>query len=133
MAGINSNIREILKSAKNIAVVGLSDSPYRTSNSVSRYIQSAGYNIIPVNPKCSEVLGKKCYPALADVPEEIDIVNVFRRPEFVAGVIDEAIAVGAKVVWLQLGVVDEQAAQKALDAGLQVVMDRCIKVEHMYL
>jgi uncharacterized protein len=115
---------------KKIAVVGLSSDPSRASYGVARYMQRHGYQVIPVNPNESEILGVRAYPSLSDLAEPPDVVDVFRRPEHVAAVVDEAIAVGAKAVWLQLGVIDEQAAQKARDAGLLVVMDRCIKIEH---
>ena len=115
---------------KKIAVVGLSSDPSRASHGVARYLQRHGYQVIPVNPKESEILGERAYPSLSDLAEPPDVVDVFRRPEHVAAVVDGAIAVGAKAIWLQLGVIDEQAAQKARDAGLLVVMDRCIKVEH---
>jgi hypothetical protein len=115
---------------RRIAVVGLSSDPGRTSYGVTRYIQGAGYQITPINPNEREVLGERAYPSLSDLPEPPEVVNVFRRPEFVAEVVDEAIAVGAKAIWLQQGVIDYDAARKARDAGLIVVMDRCIMVEH---
>ncbi len=123
-------IAELLKSAKTIAVVGLSDDPMRASYDVSEYMQSQGYRIIPVNPEIRESLGEKAYPTLSEVPEKIDIVNVFRRPEFVPEVVDEAIRVGAPAIWMQEGVVHEAAAEKARQAGTFVVMDRCILKEH---
>jgi predicted CoA-binding protein len=119
-----------LLAMRNIAVVGLSDDPGRTSYSVSRYMQQHGYHIIPVNPSIGEALGEKAYSSLADVPGPLELVNVFRRSEFVAQVVDEAIAAGAKGLWLQVGVMDAQAAEKARAAGLLVVMNRCIMVEH---
>jgi len=128
-----ANIQEILGQAHTIAVVGLSSSPARVSNGVSAYMQRAGYRIIPVNPNETQVLGERAYPRLEDVPGKIDIVNVFRRPEFVSEVVDSAIAIGAKSIWMQEGVVDEAAAQRARDAGLDVVMDRCILKEHRRL
>ena len=115
---------------KKVAVVGLSSDPSRPSYDVARYMQRRGYQVIPVNPKEDEILGEKAYPSLRDLPEPPDVVDVFRRPEHIAGVVDEAIAAGAKAIWLQLGVIDEKAAQKARDVGLIVVMDRCLKVEH---
>jgi hypothetical protein len=124
-----SDIEAILK-MKRIAVVGLSSNPSRQSHDVARYLQRQGYTIIPVNPTETEVLGEQAYPRLSDLPEPPEVVDVFRRSEFVAEVVDEAIKVGAKAVWLQLGVIDEEAARKARDAGLLVVMDRCLKVEH---
>jgi uncharacterized protein len=129
---INSpeTIKQILDECRTIAVVGLSSKPTRPSHGVADYMQSAGYQVIPVNPNESEVLGKNAYASLIDVPEKIDLVDVFRRSEEAGAVVDEAIAVGAKAVWLQEGVVDDQAAQRALDAGLLVVMDRCWLKEH---
>jgi len=123
-------IAELLKSAKTIAVVGLSDNPARTSYGVSAYMQSQGYRIIPVNPAISEALGEKAYPTLSEVPEKIDIVNVFRRPEHVPEVVDEAIRLGVPAIWMQEGVVHEEAAEKARQAGIFVVMNRCILKEH---
>ena len=124
-------IPELLKQAKTIAVVGLSSKPDRSSYGVSAYMQQQGYKIIPVTPAETEVLGEKAYPRLEDVPVPIDIVNVFRRSEYVPDIVDSAIAVGAKAIWTQLGVVvDEAAAEKAENAGLTVVMDQCIAVEH---
>jgi predicted CoA-binding protein len=121
----------ILKDSKNIAVVGLSPSPYRASSGVANYLAQAGYNIIPVNPNYREVMGRKCYPSLRDVPEPIDIVDVFRNPDYVLPITDDAIAVGAKVIWYQLGVINEEAIERAEKAGLEVVVDLCLKVEHM--
>ena len=128
-----SNIPEILKSAHTIAVVGLSSNPMRPSNGVSEYMQRAGYRVIPVNPNETSVLGEKSYGRLEDVPEKIDIVDVFRRPEFVADIVESAIKIGAKAVWMQEGVVDEAAADRARAAGLGVVMDKCILKEHRKL
>ena len=124
-------IDEILTSARVIAVVGLSNHPWRPSYQVSAYMQAAGYRIIPVNPNETEVLGEKSCTTLEDVPEPIDVVDVFRRSEFVPPVVESAIRVGAKAVWMQEGVIHEQAAQSAREAGLRVVMDRCILKEHM--
>jgi uncharacterized protein len=120
----------LLRSAKTIAVVGLSSRRSRPSYGVSEYMQSAGYRIIPVNPNESEVLGEKAYPTLDDVPEHIDIVDIFRRSELVPEVVDAAIRVGARGVWMQEGVIHEDAAQLARAAGLEVVMDHCILKEH---
>ena len=130
-ANESDRITELLKSAKTIAVVGLSDRPNRTSYGVSQYMQSQGYRIIPVNPAITESLGEKSYPTLSDVPEKIDIVNVFRRSEFVPEVVEEAIRLGVPAIWMQEGVVHEEAAEKARVAGIIVVMDRCILKEHM--
>lgn len=124
------NIPEILKSSHTIAVVGLSSSHMRPSNGVASYLQRAGYRVIPVNPNETEVLGEKSYARLEDIPEKIDIVDVFRRPEFVPEIVESAIKIGAKTVWLQEEVVHEAAAQRAREAGLSVVMDRCILKEH---
>ena len=123
----------MLRAAKVIAVVGLSSDEMRPSHGVAAYMQRAGYRIIPVNPNEIKVLGEKAYARLEDVPEKIDIVDVFRRSIFVRGVVDSAIRVGAKAVWMQEGVVDEEAAKLARDAGLEVVMDRCILKDHRSL
>src|SRR5215216_1123134 len=130
---INSEeaIRHILDECRTIAVVGLSSDPSRASNSVSSYMRRNGYTVIPVNPNETEVFGLKAYPDLAAVPGKIDLVDVFRRSEEAGKAVDEAIAVGAKAVWLQEGVIDKSAAQRALDAGLLVVMDRCWLKEHI--
>ena len=129
----SEQISQILKNAKTIAVVGLSDSPMRVSYDVSEYMQSRGYRIIPVNPAITESLGEKAYPTLSEVPEKIDLVNVFRRAEFVPDVVDEAIRLGVPAIWMQEGVVHEEAAEKARAAGIVVVMDRCILKEHRRL
>ncbi|MEW6046380.1 MAG: CoA-binding protein [Bacillota bacterium] len=121
---------EILKTARTVAVVGLSPDPSRPSHNVASYLKRQGYRIIPVNPTVSEVLGEKSYPDLRSVPEPIDVVDVFRRPEHVPQLVEDAIAVGAKAVWLQEGVVHEQAAERARQAGLRVVVDRCMLKEH---
>ena len=130
---MTANIPEILKTSRVIAVVGLSASPARASNGVSAYMQRAGYRIIPVNPNETQVLGEKAYARLEDVPEPVDIVNVFRRPEFVPEIAESAIAIGAKTLWLQEGVIHTQAAERARAAGLNVVMDRCLLKEHRKL
>lgn len=126
-------IRQILDECKTIAVVGLSSNSMRPSNGVSGYMKRQGYRIIPVNPNESEVLGEKAYASLADVTEKIDLVDIFRRSEEAGAVVDEAIRIGARAVWLQEGVIDKAAAERALDAGLLVVMDRCILKEHARL
>jgi uncharacterized protein len=123
-------ILEMLQHYKTIAVVGLSSNPMRPSNGVSEYLQSAGYRIIPVNPNETEVLGERSYARLEDVPEKIDIVDIFRRPEEVPPVVESAIRIGAKVVWMQLGIANEPAAKKAQSAGVTVVMDACMLIEH---
>jgi predicted CoA-binding protein len=128
-----ANIAGILKSSRTIAVVGLSSNPMRPSNGVAAYLKRAGYRIIPVNPKETEVLGEKCYARLEDIREKIDIVDIFRRPEYVPEVVDSAIRIGAKAVWMQEGVIHEAAAGRARQAGLEVVMDRCILKEHRKL
>jgi len=126
-------IRKLLEDSRTIAIVGLSAKPDRPSNEVAHRLQRAGYTIIPVNPAYSEVMGLKCYPSLHEVPERIDIVDVFRKPAEVMAVVDEAIAVGAGCVWLQLGVIAPEASRKAAEAGLKVVVDRCTKIEHQRL
>jgi predicted CoA-binding protein len=123
-------IFDILTKYKRIAVVGLSSNPARPSHGVSEYMQSVGYQIIPVNPNETDVLGEPSYERLQDVPQKIEIVDIFRRPEEVPPVVDAAIAVGAKVVWMQLGVESQAAAKKAQAAGLAVVMDACLLIEH---
>ena len=123
-------IADILKQAKTIAVVGLSDNPLRPSHGVAAYLQSVGYRIIPVNPEIQTSLGEKAYPSLLHVPEKIDIVDIFRRPEFVEEVVDQAIQLKVPAVWMQEEIVHEKAAQKARQAGVFVVMDRCILLEH---
>ncbi len=124
-------ITEILKSAHTIAVVGLSSRHFRPSYGVAEYLQSVGYRVIPVNPNEREVLGEKSYPRLEDVPEKVEIVDVFRRSEFVPEVVESAIRIGAKAVWMQEGVIHSRAAERARQAGLVVVMDLCILKEHM--
>jgi predicted CoA-binding protein len=123
-------VTELLKRARTIAVVGLSDDPLRPSHGVSAYMQSQGYRIIPVNPEIESSLGEKAYASLLEVPEKIDIVNIFRRPEFIEEIVDQAIQLKVPAVWMQEGVIDEQAAEKARRAGIFVVMDRCILKEH---
>jgi uncharacterized protein len=123
-------ITELLKRARTIAVVGLSNNPLRPSHGVSAYMQSQGYRIIPVNPEIKEALGEKAYTSLRDVREKIDIVNIFRRPEFVGEVVDQAIQLKIPAVWMQEEVINEAAADKARKAGMLVVMDRCILKEH---
>lgn len=123
-------IRDLLARAKTIAVVGLSDSPLRPSHGVSAYMQTQGYKIIPVNPTISEALGEKCYPSLLDVPDKIDIVNIFRRPEFVDEIVDQAIQLKIPALWMQEEVINQRAAEKARNAGMFVAMDLCILKEH---
>ena len=126
-------LRRILKENRVIAVVGLSAKRHRPSYSVAKYLLEHGYRVIPVNPAYPEVLGQKCYPSLRNVPERVDIVDCFRRSTEIMPVADDAIAVGAKVLWMQIGVINEAAAEKARKAGLDVVMDLCIKIEHARL
>jgi len=125
-----NRIAEILGSTRTIAVVGISGKRYRPSYGVAEYMQRAGYRIIPVNPLETEVLGEKCYPDLDSVPDVVDMVDIFRRSEFVPAIVEAAIRKGAKVVWMQEGVIHEEAARRAEAAGLTVVMDRCILKDH---
>jgi predicted CoA-binding protein len=120
----------ILKDAKTIAMVGLSANPFRPSHFAAIYMLAEGYTVIPVNPRETEILGQRCYPSLRDVPQPIDIVDIFRDPRAVGPIVEDAIAVDAKIVWMQLGVINEAAAQRAREAGLEVVMDACVKIEH---
>ncbi|MDH5644073.1 MAG: CoA-binding protein [Gemmatimonadota bacterium] len=129
----DKEMKEILLSAKTIASVGLSSSDEKESFWVVNYLQEQGYKIIPVNPKADEILGEKVYQSLSDIPDKVDIVQVFRKPEDVPPVVEEAIKIGAKVVWMQAGIVNEEAAQKARDAGLQVVMNACMRIIHQRL
>ena len=124
-------IEEILKTTKTIAVVGLSSNKFRPSFGVATYLQAAGYRIIPVNPQETEVLGQKSYPRLEDVPEKVDTVEIFRRPEFVPDIVESAIRIGARAVWMQEGVINPEAAEKARQAGLLAVMDHCMLKEHV--
>lgn len=139
MTDLNQNpdaMRDVLQNARVIAVVGHSDNPSRTSYQIAAFLRDrGGYTIYPINPTVTEIPGfGRCYASLADVPEPIDIVDVFRRSEYLPAVVDEAIAVGAKTIWAQLGItIDAAAYQRALDAGLHVAMDACIKVEYMHL
>src|ERR1700738_1077200 len=121
---------EILRRYKRLAIVGLSANPYRPSHFVGVYMKAAGYEIFPVNPREREILGRRSYASLRELPQPVEIVDIFREPAAVPGLVEEAIEVGAKVVWMQLGVIDESAAERARAAGLEVVMDRCVKIEH---
>ena len=123
-------IANLLRQARTIAIVGLSPKENRPSNLVGRYLVAAGYTVIPVNPGQSEILGLKCYPDLLSIPEHIDIVDIFRRSEDVYPIVEEAVKVGAGAIWMQLGIVNQDAAGYALRHGLRTVMDRCIKVDH---
>lgn len=125
-----TNLRRILKASRVIAVVGLSANWWRPSFFVAKYLQDHGYRIIPVNPAYQEVLGEKCYAALRDVPEKIDMVDCFRQSGEMPALAEEAIAIGAKCLWMQLGITNQAAADRARAAGLDVVMDRCVKIEH---
>lgn len=124
------SLEKIFKDSRTIAVVGLSSNPARPSHSVAKYLQSQGYKIIPVNPKEKEVLGEKAYPDLLSIPEAVDIVDIFRRSEDVPPIVDQAIQIKAKVVWMQEGIINEEASKKASDAGLTVIMDKCMYKEH---
>lgn len=126
-------IGRILKENQVIAVVGLSANWYRPSFFAAKYLQDHGYRIIPVNPAYQEILGEKCYPSLLEIPEPVDVVQIFRKPEDVPPIVEQAIKIGAKVVWMQLGVINWEAAKIAEGAGLDVVMDRCMKIEHARL
>ncbi|WP_205698277.1 CoA-binding protein [Conexibacter sp. SYSU D00693] len=126
---MEDDVRALLTETRTWAVVGLSPDPWRDSHRIGKLLQDRGFRVIPVTPKADEVLGERAYPTLADVPEPIDVVDVFRRSDQAGAHVDEAIAVGAKGVWLQLGVIDHDAAQRARTAGLRVVMDRCPAIE----
>lgn len=125
----DTELAKLLRETKTIAVVGLSSNPMRPSFGVSRFLQRQGYRIIPVNPNEMEVLGERAYPSVKDVPEQVDIINIFRRPARVPEVIDDAIGKGTRCIWMQEGVVNHEAARKAEEAGMSVVMDRCILKE----
>lgn len=127
------DVERILTTSKTIAVVGLSDKPDRDSHQIAGYLQQAGYRIIPVNPRIAEALGEKAYPSLRDIPERVDVVQIFRRSQDVPPVVDEAIAIGAKVIWMQSGIVHEEAAARAEAAGVTVVMDACMRSVHRAL
>ena len=120
----------ILERYRRIAMVGLSANPFRPSHFAAIYLMAEGYDVTPVNPREKEILGRSCYASLRDVPGPVEVVNIFREPSAVPAIVDEAIAIGAKVIWMQLGVIQEDAAQRAHAAGLEVVMDRCMKIEH---
>lgn len=120
----------ILKRYRKIAMVGLSANPMRPSYFAATYLKNRGYEVIPVNPRATEILGRRCHASLGDIASPVEVVDIFRPARFVPDIVEEAIAIGAKVVWMQFGVVHEKAARRALDAGLEVVMDQCMKVEH---
>lgn len=123
-------IRDLLAHAKTIAIVGLSTEKTKASNMVASYLQDEGYRVIPVHPKASEILGEKCYPDLRSIPDKVDIVDIFRPAHEVAGIVEDAIAIGARAVWMQLRIIDTDAADRAIEAGLVAVVDKCLKMEH---
>ncbi|HEY4613672.1 MAG TPA: CoA-binding protein [Bacteroidota bacterium] len=125
-----TTIKKILEESRTIAVVGASQKPWRDSNSIARFLARKGYTVYPVNPKYDEINGEKCYPDIKSVPANIDIVDVFRQPSAVPEIVAQAIEAGAKAIWLQYGVIHEQAAEQAEKAGLRVIMDRCIAVDY---
>jgi hypothetical protein len=125
-----NTLRRILKQSKTVAVVGLSANWWRPSYFAAKYLQEHGYRIVPVNPQYREILHEKCYAGLRDIPFQVDVVDCFRKSEEIPAIADDAIAIGAKVLWMQLGVINQAAARKAAAAGLEVVMDRCMKIEH---
>ena len=127
------DIEKIIRESKNIAVVGISNKLGRPSLTVASYLKGQGYRIIPVNPTIQDVNGEKCYPDLSSIPEKVDVVDIFRKPADVLPVVEEAVRIGAKAVWMQEGIVNEEAARKARKAGLQVVMDKCMLKEHSRL
>ena len=127
----SEEIRAILENHKTVAIVGLSPKPERDSHKVGKYLKDHGYRIVPVNPGQKEILGEKCYPNLKAIPFPVDVVDIFRRSEAVPPIVDRAVEMGARVVWTQLGIVHNLAAEKAREAGLDVVMSKCIKIEHM--
>jgi hypothetical protein len=129
----SDEVRTILRTAKVVAVIGLSDNPDRSSHHVAAYLQTHGYRIIPINPNISEALGETAYPSLQEVPGAVDVVNIFRKPDAVPEIVDQAIAKGAKAVWMQEGIAHNAAAEKARAAGLQVVMNKCMLKEHRKL
>ena len=120
----------ILENYKRIAMVGLSANPFRPSHFAAIYLIAEGYDVIPVNPREKEILGRTCYASLRDIPGPVEVVDIFREPSAVPSIVEEAIAIGAQVIWLQLGVIHNEAAERARQAGLKVVMDRCMKIEH---
>jgi predicted CoA-binding protein len=125
-----NTIRDLVRTARTIAIVGLSPNVLRPSNFVGFYLQRHGYKVIPVNPRESEILGERSYASLSEIPEPVDVVDVFRAPDAVPGIAEEAVAIGAKTLWLQFGVISPEGATIATDGGVAVVMDRCMKIEH---
>lgn len=126
----DTDLKRLFETVRTIAVVGCSPKPERPGHYVAKYLQDLGYRIIPVNPGQTEILGEKCYASLRDVPEPVDMVDCFRRAEDIPPVVEDAIAVGAKFVWMQLGIINEEAARRAMEAGIEVVMDRCPKIDY---
>ncbi|HWV18441.1 MAG TPA: CoA-binding protein [Rhodocyclaceae bacterium] len=126
----DTDLKRLFETVRTIAVVGCSPKPERPGHYVAKYLQDLGYRVIPVNPGQTEILGEKCYPSLRDIPEPVDLVDCFRRAEDIPPVVEDAIAIGAKFVWMQLGIVNEAAAQRAMAAGIEVVMDRCPKIDY---
>ena len=126
-------LRRVFRDSRTLAVVGLSADWFRPSNFAAKYMQEHGYKVIPVNPKYAEILGEKCYPDLKSIPEPVDLVDVFRKPADCLSIAEDAVAIGAKVLWLQIGVINEEARRLAEAAGLTVIMDRCVKIEYARL
>jgi predicted CoA-binding protein len=126
----DEEIRGILENNRTIAVVGLSTDPGKDSYRVAEYLKEHGYRLVPVNPKADEILGEQCYASLKEIPFSVDLVDIFRKIEAIPAIVDEAIAIGAKVVWMQLGLAENRSAHKAMAAGLKVVMNKCLKIEH---
>lgn len=124
------DLKRLFETVRTIAVVGCSPRPERPGHYVAKYLQDLGYRIIPVNPGQSEILGEKCYASLRDIPEPVDMVDCFRRAEDIPPVVEDAIAIGAKFIWMQLGIVNDEAAKRAMEAGIEVVMDRCPKIDY---
>lgn len=129
----SEEVKAILENSRTVAIVGISPKAERDSHQVARYLKKQGYRIVPVNPGQKEILGETCYPNLKSIPFPVDMVDVFRRPDAVPPIVDDAIAIGAKVVWMQLGIAHNESAKKALESGLSVVMNKCTKIEHMHL
>lgn len=126
----DTDLKRLFETVRTIAVVGCSPKPERPGHYVAKYLQDLGYRIIPVNPGQTEILGEKCYASLRDIPEPVDMVDCFRRAEDIPPIVEDAIAIGAKFVWMQLGIINEEAAQRAIEAGINVVMDRCPKIDY---
>jgi hypothetical protein len=126
----DEDIKCILENARSVAVVGISEKEASPSHAVAKYLQAHGFRVFAVNPNCDEVLGEKCYPDLKSIPDHVDVVDIFRNRDAISGIVEEAVEIGAGTVWMQLGLEDEEAARKAKDAGLHVVMNRCMKMEH---